>query len=489
MAGWSDARHGPSGKASKRTYRGSLVCSLAALSTLAVGLAVAPSPAAASPSRAKASSASFGGAPGRVTCDYAAKVTLSPSLTPAGGGTGASSFKGSTTSCAATSSEIAMTSGKISGSFSESPFTCQGAVTAASATFEVRWKGTYFGYTEKFTVTIVSGASAAGSFAGPASVTVTPPPSSSLAAGCASKHGLKKFDITGTFILGTPVDVVPVVPDTPTSGTYWTAPSGNLPWQWYLSGTLDLGNPKEMGYNDTLPNGDPAPDPVVYDIDGIENSASTVQALHDLGDRAICYIEVGSAGNYYSAADEGIPVTYFDQLQADGDLGYKLSDYPEYFLNITATSTLHIIEAMIQQQCSAKRFDAVETDLDETFGTNEGTTGFPISESDEATYLVELSTYMQGLGLGWIAKNLDDTGDDFASTMQPFAQGIISEQCNEYGTCGRLSSYPAHGKAVFNAEYQSSLYPGFCTYDDNNHINGALFNVSLDGNRSPCPGP
>jgi hypothetical protein len=473
----------------KQRHRSSVVCSFAALTTLVVGLVVVPSPSSASPLTTKESSAGFGNAPGRITCDYAAKLTFSPSLTPTGGGTGASLVKGSTTSCAATSSGIAMTTSKVSGSFSGSPFTCEAALTGRSATLGVRWKGTYFGDTAKFNGTIVTGTTASGSFAGPASVTVTPPASGSLAPGCASKHGLKKFDITGTITLGTPVDVVPVVPHTPTSGGFWTAPSGNVPWQWYLSGTLDLANPTEMGYNDTLPNGNPAPDPVVYDIDGIENSASTVQALHDLGDRTICYIEVGSAGNYYSAADEGIPVTYFDQLQQYGDLGDKLSGYPEYFLNITTKSTLQIIEAMIYQQCSTKRFDAVETDLDETFGTNEGTTGFNITEGDEQSYLTTLAEYMNSLGLGWIAKNLDDTGDDFATTMQPFAQGIISEQCNQYDTCGRLDAYLQNGKAVFNAEYKSSLYPTFCNYDDLAGINGALFDVSLNGTRSPCPGP
>jgi len=489
MPGSSHALNGRNGQTIKQRHRSSLICSFAALTTLVVGLVAVPSPSSASPLRTK-SSAGIGNAPGRITCDYAAKVTFSPALTPTGGGTGPSSVKGSTTNCAATSSGIAMTTSKVSGSFSGSPFTCAGASTGRSATLGVKWKGTYFGSGAKFTTTTTSGSSASGSFAGPASVTVTPPGSSSLAPGCAGKHGLKKFDITGTFTFGSPTGVEAVVPYGPnTSGEFWTAPSGNVPWQWYLSGTLDLGNPTEMGYNDTLPDGDPAPDPVVYDIDGIENSASTVQALHDLGDRAICYIEVGSAGNYYSAADEGTSPTYFDQLQADGDLGDKLSGYPEYFLNINNTSTLHIIEAMILNQCSAKHFDAVETDLDETFGTNEGTTGFDISEGTEANYLTKLAEYMQGLGLGWIAKNLDDTGDDFATTMQPLAQGIISEQCNQYDTCGRLDAYLQNGKAVFNAEYKSSLYPTFCNYDDPAGINGALFNVSLNGARSPCPGP
>ena len=127
------------------------------------------------------------------------------------------------------------------------------------------------------------------------------------------------------------------------------------------------------------------------------------------GDHVVCYIEVGSAGNYYTAKQEGIPVTYYEQLKQAGDLGDKLKGYPEYFVNINTPSAVSIIEAMIDQQCSAKGFDGVETDLDETFHGNEGKTGFTITQADEENYLTTLADYMHGLGLAWIAKNLDDT--------------------------------------------------------------------------------
>ena len=272
------------------------------------------------------------------------------------------------------------------------------------------------------------------------------------------------------------------------SGTWWTAPAGNVPWQWYLAGPLDLGNPTEMGTNDRLPDGGGAPDPVIYDIDAIANPATTVAALHAVGAHAICYIEVGTAGDYYTAAEEGIGTTYYQQLSSAGVLGDQLSGYSEYFLNINSPTTVSIIESMIKQQCADKGFDAVETDLDETYNGNEGTTGFTITEADEQAYLTTLADYMHSLGLGWIAKNLDDTGDSFATVMEPLADGIVSEQCNENNTCGALSAYVGH-KAIFDAEYASSLYPGFCTYDDMNGLNGALFDANLDGSRSPCPGP
>jgi hypothetical protein len=270
------------------------------------------------------------------------------------------------------------------------------------------------------------------------------------------------------------------------NGSWWQPQSGaNLPWQWYLAGQLSLTNPTEMGTNDKLPSGATAPSPQVYDIDGIENSASTVSTLESSGKKTICYIEVGTAGNYYTAAQEGLSTTYYSQYQTAGDFGSKLSGYPEYFLNINAPSTVSITEAMINQQCAQKGFNGVETDLDETFNNNEGKTGFTITEANEETYMTTLANYMHSLGLAWIIKNPDDVGDNtYANAMYPLADAVITEQCNQYGTCSFLSKYEGH-KAIFNAEY-SIATSKFCPSDITAGINGALFNQNLNGTRSPC---
>ena len=239
-----------------------------------------------------------------------------------------------------------------------------------------------------------------------------------------------------------------------------------------------------MGTNDTLPNGSAAPAPKVYDIDGIINPASTVSALHALGAHVVCYIEVGTAGNYYSASDEGISTPYYAQYQAAGVFGNKLSGYPEYFLNINSPATVSITEAMISQQCAAKGFDAVETDLDETYSGSDGSTGFTLTQADEVAYMTTLANYMHDHGLAWIIKNPDDTGDNYATLMEPLADGVLTEQCNEYSTCSSLSAYFGH-KAIFNAEYNIST-SAFCASDIKLGINGALFPVDLSGARSPC---
>lgn len=263
--------------------------------------------------------------------------------------------------------------------------------------------------------------------------------------------------------------------------SWWVPPLGNQPWQWELSHPLRLTNARDMGTNDRLPDGHRAPAPVIYDIDAIINPASTVSALHAMGKHVVCYIEVGAAGNYYSARDEGIPTTYYQQLKTAGEFGNKVPGYPEYYLNIESPETVSIIEAMIEQQCATKGFDAVETDIDEEYDDN---SGFPITKSDEESYMTTLADYMHGLGLGWFIKNPDDTEDSYATDMEPLADAVLTEQCNQYHTCGYLSAYVGH-KAVFNAEYQ--LKPSeFCPNDLALGFNGARFNTGLTGIRKPC---
>ncbi len=264
-------------------------------------------------------------------------------------------------------------------------------------------------------------------------------------------------------------------------GSWWTPPVGNVPWQWEIAHPLDVTNASDMGTGVSTYLGAPAPNPVVYDIDGILNPASTVTALHAAGDRAICYIEVGSAGDYYTTAQEGVATTYYAQLQSAGVFGALMSGYPEYYLDISNPQTVTIIENMISQQCQQKGFDAVETDIDESYPD---ATGFPLTKAIEEQYMTTLANYMHSIGLGWIIKNPDDTGDSYAADMESLADGVLTEQCNQYGTCNLLSAYQGH-KAVFNAEYNLAT-SSFCPADNAAGFNGALFNVALDGGRAPC---
>ncbi len=262
---------------------------------------------------------------------------------------------------------------------------------------------------------------------------------------------------------------------------WWVPPLGAQPWQWELSHPLRLTNAEDMGTDDTLQDGKAAPAPVIYDIDGIINPASTVRALRAMKKHVVCYIEVGAAGNYYSAQAEGASTTYYRQFAVAHVLGRAVPGWPERYLDIIAPATVRIVESMIDHQCAAKGFDAVETDIDEEYASD---SGFPLTKADEERYMTVLAGYMHDLGLGWWIKNPDDTGDSYAADMFPLADAVLTEQCNQYSTCELLADYIGH-KAVFNAEYQLPR-SAFCAADAARGFNGAQFNLDLSGIRRPC---
>jgi hypothetical protein len=280
----------------------------------------------------------------------------------------------------------------------------------------------------------------------------------------------------------------------PTVSAWWhpssAGPNNGLEFQWELDHPLSTGNHLDMGNGVLNAAGRLAPRVSLYDIDGILNSASVVADLHRQGSKVVCYIEVGAAGNYYSAADEGQPVTYYDQLKAAGDLGRAVPGYPERYLNIKAASTTSIIEAMIRQQCAGKKFDAVEPDIDDSYTDS---TGFPITEARNEAYDRTLGAYAHHLGLAWGQKN-GDSDPAFSAALEPTTDFLLTEECNYYQTCGIVAPpYVRAGKLVLDAEYTADWGTGaaadlghFCPADISGGIDGTLFTPTLAGQRRPC---
>ena len=276
--------------------------------------------------------------------------------------------------------------------------------------------------------------------------------------------------------------------------TWWhpraIGPNRGPEFQWELDHALNAQRTEDMGYAATNAVGWKASNPTVYDLDGIDNSASAVRALHRLHDKAICYVEVGAAGNYYSAAQERIPVTYFAQLKAAGDLGSNVPGDPENYLNISAASTARIIKAMIRQQCSAKGFDAVEPDIDDSYTD---ATGFKVTEGMNIRYDKMLGAYAHSLGLAWGQKN-GDNDPQFARALEPTTDFLLAEECNFYHTCGAVTSpYVKARKMVLDVEYTDDWgddtakdLAQFCTFDLARGIDGTLFKTTLAGQRDPC---
>ena len=241
-------------------------------------------------------------------------------------------------------------------------------------------------------------------------------------------------------------------------------------WQWELDHPLNLASPSDMGTGVTNYLGAGAPDPSVYDIDGFDNSAATVAALHGRGDRAVCYIEVGAAESYRPD---------YAQFPA-ADLGAVVSGYSaERYLDINDPVVVRIVEARIAM-CAAKGFDAVEPDIDDSYTE---TTGFAVTQAQNVQYDITLGAYAHGLGLGWALKNGDDPS--FAAALQPTADFALDEQCHQYDTCTSFAPFAAAGKAVLEVEYAEAPSQ-FCPAADAANEDAMAMDVSLSGGRRPC---
>jgi hypothetical protein len=236
-------------------------------------------------------------------------------------------------------------------------------------------------------------------------------------------------------------------PRATTAAAWWTPPQ-HLTWFWQLQGTVK--NDKAVA---------------AYDIDGFENEASEVAALHAQGKRVICYIDAGTAEKFRPDYGE-FPAT---------TLGRSNGWPGERWLDIRQLGAIEPIMAARFRMCREKGFDAVEPDNIEAFANK---SGFEISPAQQLTYNEWIANEVHALGMAVLQKN---DGEQSAQ-LQPYFDGALSEQCNQYKECSDFQPYLTAGKPVLNAEYRGKLAK-FCPADDAAGIMGARFALSLNGKK------
>lgn len=232
----------------------------------------------------------------------------------------------------------------------------------------------------------------------------------------------------------------------------WWTPPQKLTWYWQLTGRVD--------------NDEPV---AAYDIDGFENGAAEVAALHAQGKHVICYIDVGTAEDFrpdYREFPESV-------------LGLPNGWPGERWLDIRQLSVLEPIMTARFEMCKAKGFDAVEPDNMEGYAND---TGFPLTAAEQLTYNEWVASEVHSLGMAALQKNDGEQTPE----LEPYFDGVVTEQCNQYRECGDFDPYLTAGKPVLNAEYHRST-ARFCAADSAAGIMGARFNLALNGRRfQPC---
>ena len=93
-----------------------------------------------------------------------------------------------------------------------------------------------------------------------------------------------------------------------------------------------------------------------------------------------------------------------------------------------------------------KGFDAIEPDNMDGY---ENSTGFPLTAAEQLSY----NEWVAGEAHAWGWPSFRRTTANRPSQLEPYFDGALDEQCNQYHECSCFQPYLAAGKPVLNAEY------------------------------------
>lgn len=203
-----------------------------------------------------------------------------------------------------------------------------------------------------------------------------------------------------------------------------SGPDPSAPWQYQLTGTLDLSaNAK------------------VFDVDGEGTTKKQVDALHGKGAYVICYMSAGTYEDWRSDA-RSIPTSV---------RGQPLEDWPgERWLDIRRRDVLLPIMEKRIAACKDKGFDAVEFDNVDGYANR---SGFPLTDGQQLAYNRALAEAAHDAGMAAALKN---DADQAARLVGDFDFAIV-EECVRYDECARYKPFRDADKAVLAVEYEGDV--------------------------------
>ncbi|KAF1943569.1 hypothetical protein EJ02DRAFT_400306 [Clathrospora elynae] len=232
--------------------------------------------------------------------------------------------------------------------------------------------------------------------------------------------------------------------DTPPTSTLSPLPSPNttLPWVPKLNDTwqIILSHPPTIGDSDKTTT----PNVTIFDIDLFDTPTETIQRLHNLGKKVICYFSAGSYEDWRPDAGQFKPE----------DLGHGLDGWQgEKWLKLSSENVRKIMKDRIGM---AKEKGCDGVDPDNVDGYQNADNGLSLTQEDSISYISYLSSLTVPLNLTMGLKN----AGDILSAVLPLVHFSVNEECVKYSECSIFQPFIAAGKPVFHIEYPDGAGDG-----------------------------
>jgi hypothetical protein len=211
-----------------------------------------------------------------------------------------------------------------------------------------------------------------------------------------------------------------------------------------------------------------------YDVDWEETPAATVDAIHEAGAHAACYISAGTWEDW-----RGDRAAFPPEV-----IGKNYPGWPgERWLDIRQVDILLPIMETRMAACREKGFDGVQ--LDNVDGW-QNDPGFPLTQQDYAAYSARLANlaHRMGLSAGW------ENAAENVPALLPYFDWFIMESCAAWDECELAAPMVEAGKFVGAVEYDAAyLSLQFCETYAALGISGTFKTPDLDSYRLPCADP
>ncbi|KAH6668627.1 endo alpha-1,4 polygalactosaminidase precursor [Plectosphaerella plurivora] len=204
-------------------------------------------------------------------------------------------------------------------------------------------------------------------------------------------------------------------------------PAVGTTWQIVINKPLSL-DPKNPAIT---------PDVAVYDIDLFDNSAQTIDTLHKMGKKVICYFSAGTWEKWRPDAKSFVAKT---------DFGKDMDDWPdEKWLNLKSANVRSIMAKRIKMAAD-KGCDGIDPDNVDGFDNDNG---LGLTQKDSVEFIKFLSKEARKYNLSIGLKNAGQIIPQVINDVD----FQVNEECVKYKEADVFQAFIKAKKAVFHIEY------------------------------------